>query len=73
MNKSINTSPNFFQAFFLVFQRVVKVSPKLFSIGTVLNIIDGLSFAMMVPITQFFLDQATEFATSNNGNDVKSI
>lgn len=67
MKKSNNKGPNFFQAFIQVFPRIAKVSPLLFLCGTLLNIIDGLTFALMVSITQLFLDRATDFAANNIG------
>lgn len=67
MKKNNNKGPNFFQAFGQVLPRVAKVSPFLFISGTLLNIIDGFTFALMVPITQLFLDRATDFAAHKNG------
>ena len=55
VEKSNNKGPNVFQAFIQVVPKIAKVSPLLFLCGILLNVVDGLTFALMVPITQLLL------------------
>ena len=67
IEKSETKSSNIFQAFIQIIPKIVRVSPMLFLCGFMLNVLDGVSFGLMTPIMQLFMDQATNFAAQKTG------
>ena len=52
---------NVFKAFFMMMPKFIRVSPPLFIACCIMCCIHGISRAVIVPATQFFLDRAVDF------------
>ncbi|MDR0286415.1 MAG: ABC transporter ATP-binding protein/permease [Clostridiales bacterium] len=56
---------NVFQAFLKIIPKFARVSPLMFVIWLLLSLAHGLSYGIIAPVTQYFLDKATGYAQHN--------